>query len=140
MPSNGAPYPNTQHLLRLLNQEEMSDQETRKLVLAAGLSRNEHLQSSASKAILGKSVQHWRYPFNQETPFGEIRVGETFKDRSFFLSQEDLVKHLLAVGQSGSGKTTLFYCLMNQTEKPFWAFDLKQDYRHLAQDIDLLVL
>ncbi|RJX52008.1 ATP-binding protein [Halonotius pteroides] len=29
---------------------------------------------------------------------------------------------------------------MDEVGKPFWAFDLKQDYRHLSQDIDLLVL
>jgi DNA-binding MarR family transcriptional regulator len=51
------------------------------------------------------------------------------------------VKHVLAVGQSGSGKTTLFYNLMSQLPVPFWAFDRKQDYRHLLrQRDDLLVL
>jgi hypothetical protein len=47
------------------------------------------------------------------------------------------MRHFLAVGQSGSGKTTLFYSLMSEISKPFWAFDLKRDYRHLD---DVLVL
>jgi len=118
----------------------LEDEKLRKLVLAAGLSSNEHLQDSASKAVLTKSVQQWRYPFDRQTTFGEIELGETFQERRFFLSQEDLAKHFLAVGQSGSGKTTLFYNLMDEVDKPFWAFDLKQDYRHLVQSLDLLVL
>jgi len=118
----------------------LDDEEIQKLVLAAGLSDNRSLQCSAAKAVVGKSVQHWRYPFDAQTTFGEVSLGETFQKRQFYLSQEDIAKHLLAVGQSGSGKTTLFYGLMEEVDKPFWAFDLKQDYRHLSQDLDLLVL
>jgi hypothetical protein len=132
-------YPES--LLQIVQRSELlDDEEVQKLVLAAGLSGNDHLQGSASKAVLGKSVQHWKYPFDRKTTFGEVRLGNTFRGRRFYLSREDLAKHLLAVGQSGSGKTTLFYSLMSQLEKPFWSFDLKQDYRHLVQDLDLLVL
>ena len=118
----------------------LDDEEIQKLVLAAGLSSNQHLQDSVEKAVLGRSVQHWRYPFNQEDLSGEVELGETFQSRPFLLPRGDLTKHLLAVGQSGSGKTTLFYNLMYEVEKPFWAFDLKQDYRHLIQGLELLVL
>lgn len=128
-------------LLDLAKRNDVLDNpEVRKLVLAAGLSGNESVRSSAAKAVLGKSVQHWRYPFNRQTTFGDVELGESFRGNRFYLSQEDLVKHLLAVGQSGSGKTTLFYSLMGEVEKPFWAFDLKQDYRHLVSEADLLVL
>ena len=52
-----------------------------------------------------------------------------------------MAQHVLAVGQSGVGKTTLFYNVMDQLTVPFWVFDLKQDYRHLMQhDDELLVL
>jgi len=118
----------------------LGDESVRKLVLAAGLSGNEHLQSSAKKAVLGKSVQHWQYPFSSRASFGDVELGETFRGQQYSLSQGDLNKHLLAVGQSGSGKTTLFYSLMDDVEVPFWTFDLKQDYRHLVQDLELLVL
>jgi shikimate kinase len=119
----------------------LDDEEVQKLVLAAGLSSNDHLEDSVSKAILGKSVRHWKSPFKQEAFLGDVELGETFQGRPFHLSQSDLAKHLLAVGQSGSGKTTLLYRLMNEIGKPFWAFDLKQDYRHLVQeDEELLVL
>ena len=118
----------------------LDNPEVRKLVLAAGLSGNESVRSFAAKAVLGKSVQQWRYPFDGQTTFGDIELGKSFKGNRFYFSQEDLAKHLLAVGQSGSGKTTLFYNLMYEVEKPFWAFDLKQDYRHLIQGLELLVL
>ena len=132
---------NGRSLLDLAKRSDvLDDPEVRKLVLAAGLSDNRSLQGSAAKAVLGKSVQHWRYPFNRQTTFGDVELGESFQGNRFYLSQRDLVKHLLAVGQSGSGKTTLFYSLMGEVEKPFWAFDLKQDYRHLVSEMDLLVL
>ena len=118
----------------------LSDQDIRKLVLAAGLSSSRRLQNVASKAVLGKSVQHWQYPFDSTDSSGEIGLGETFQTRPFQLSENDLTKHFLAVGQSGSGKTTLFYNLSEQLEIPVWFFDLKQDYRHLAHENDFLVL
>jgi DNA-binding MarR family transcriptional regulator len=125
----------------LVRQDQiLDDSEIQKLVLTAGLSENEYLQESASKAVLAKSVQHWQNPFETEPAFGEVEVGKTFQHLPFGLSHEELTKHLLAVGQSGSGKTTLFYSLMDEIEKPFWAFDLKQDYRHLIGHMDLLVL
>jgi hypothetical protein len=118
----------------------LDDPGIRKLLLATGLSGSECLENAASKAVLGKSIQHWRYPFDPEKSSGEIALGETFQNRPFHLSQEDLVKHFLTVGQSGSGKTTLFYNLSEQVEVPVWFFDLKQDYRHLAQENEFLVL
>ncbi|MDZ7688620.1 MAG: ATP-binding protein [Halobacteriales archaeon] len=129
-------------LAQVLSQEELlDDPEVRKLVLAAGLTRNEHLRRSVSKAVLSKSVQYREHPFSSRFSFGDIQLGETFQDRPFHLTQKDLNRHLLAVGQSGSGKTTLFYSLMNKLDKPFWTFDLKQDYRHLArQNQNILVL
>jgi hypothetical protein len=118
----------------------LDDENVRKLVLAAGLSDNRSLRGSAAKAVLGRSVQQYRYPFGGYDVYGDIYLGMSFRNRFFHLSEDDLSKHLLAVGQSGSGKTTLFYSLMDEVDKPFWAFDLKQDYRHLVQDLDLLVL
>jgi len=115
----------------------LDDPKIRHLILASSLTENPQIQKSAYKAILGKSLQHWQYPFDSPSISGTTRIGRTFQNHSFRLSQDDLTKHLLAVGQSGSGKTTLFYSLMDELEKPFWAFDLKQDYRHVD---DVLVL
>jgi shikimate kinase len=130
--------PDGKSLLSVAKRNDLlDDPEVRKLVLAAGLSSSDHLQETASKAVLGKSVQHWEYPFEPQTTFGDVELGKSFQNQPFRLQQNDLTKHLLAVGQSGSGKTTLFYSLMDQLNRPFWAFDLKRDYRHVA---DVLVL
>ncbi|WP_245810011.1 ATP-binding protein [Halorubrum vacuolatum] len=118
----------------------MSDEEVRKLVLAAGLSGNDRVQSSVRKAVLSKAVESAEYPFDSVHLSGHVELGETFQGQAFSLSEDDLAKHLLAVGQSGSGKTTLFYNLYSQVGRPSWFFDLKQDYRHLIQRDDLLVL
>jgi len=122
------------------NNNILDEPKVQKLVLAAGLSNNRYLQDSVEKALLTKSVQNWQYPFDSLVAVGDVEIGMTPQDHPFYLSQEELTKHLLAVGQSGSGKTTLFYSLMTGVGVPFWAFDLKQDYRHLAQEMELLVL
>ena len=114
----------------------LDDEEVQKLVLASDLSRSKNLQDTASKVVLSKSVEQYRHPFDSNARYGDIYLGETFQNQRFCLSQEELTKHLLTVGQSGSGKTTLFYSLMQEVDQSFWAFDLKQDYRHLAQDPD----
>ena len=109
----------------------LDDEQVQKLVLASELSSSKVLQDSVSKAVLAKSIQHYRYPFDHQPVFADVQLGSTFRNQPFCLSEEDFTRHLLAVGQSGSGKTTLFYSLMDEIKKPFWAFDLKQDYRHL---------
>jgi DNA-binding PadR family transcriptional regulator len=128
-------------LLNLARQSDVLDNEViRRMILAAGLSGNERIQDSARKVLLGKSVHHWQHPFSSQTSLGTVELGETFRGRSYYLAQKALAKHVLAVGQSGSGKTTLFYNLMDQVSVPFWAFDLKRDYRHLVREGDVLVL
>ncbi|WP_309484941.1 ATP-binding protein [Halorhabdus salina] len=125
-------------LFRLARKEGiLDDPEIRKLILASGLSSTNHLRKSAGKAVFWKSLQHRQYPFDRPSHSGNVRLGVTFRNYPLYLSQDDLTKHFLTVGQSGSGKTTLFYSLMDEIEKPFWAFDLKQDYRHVD---DVLVL
>ena len=124
----------TKRLLDLARQNDvLDDAEVRRLVLAAGVSDSKRLQEVASRAVLGKSVQRWEYPFEHRTSGGDIELGKTYQGQLFQLSEEDLTKHLLAVGQSGSGKTTLFYSLLDGVGEPFWVFDLKRDYRHLLR-------
>jgi hypothetical protein len=129
-------------LLRVAEDSGILDEsEVRKLVLAGELSGNRSVQDDISRLILGKALENRGYPFNIAASVGNTRLGDSFRGRPFFLSEKDLAMHLLAVGQSGAGKTNLFYSLMDRIEKPFWAFDLKQDYRHLAvQSKGLLVI
>jgi hypothetical protein len=118
----------------------LDEEEVRNLVLASTVSQSEALQEAVSKAIAAKAVQHTEYPFDPAHLSGQVDLGETFQGQAFSLPESELSKHLLAVGQSGSGKTTLFYNLYSRVGRPFWFFDLKQDYRHLLNREELLVL
>jgi hypothetical protein len=118
----------------------LDDEEVRRLVLAAGLSGNQRLEESVRRAVLGRSVQRWKYPFDEAESTGSVELGSVFRGGRFRVSQEDLCRHLLAVGQSGSGKTTLFYNLYGEVGVPCWFFDLKQDYRHLVQEEESLLV
>lgn len=135
---------NRESLLEFAKQHDVLDEpEVRRLVAAAGLSQNEALQEVAAKAVLGRALQHFQQPFTAQPRAGDIAVGRTITNQVVRLSQPELTKHLLAVGQSGAGKTTVFYTLLSQLEVPFWSFDLKQDYRHLIHQPEfdgLLVL
>lgn len=47
------------------------------------------------------------------------------------------------VGRSGGGKTTFFYNILDtlhDKDIPFLVFDFKNDYRHVVDDFDLVVL
>lgn len=66
---------------------------------------------------------------------GTIRIGTVKQSEvPFGLNLAEINQHTLVVGRAGSGKTTLLCLIMLQLQKngiPFWAFDFKQDYRHL---------
>ena len=103
--------------LRLSGRESgFVDEDVERLL---GYRAGEDVSSSVELALTAKLLQY------RELPFGSD---------SLEVSGDLLSRHLLVVGQSGSGKTTLLRNLMGEIEKPFWAFDLKQDYRHLSRD------
>jgi len=116
-----------------------------KLLQVAAGTENDHLKHQIRKLVAAKVAQRQIQPFDDDpsldSPQGDqLSLGVTSSGNLFELNSDDLTQHLLAVGQSGAGKTTFFYNVMTQLPVPFWSFDLKQDYRHLAQDDDLLVL
>lgn len=91
--------------------------------------------------------KHQEYPFTESTPDNSytdniIQIGKTLQEGKLYtVKEEDLTKHLLSIGQSGSGKTSTIYNILLQLTTPFWAFDRKQDYRHLINERDdILVL
>ncbi|WP_239639913.1 ATP-binding protein [Haloferax gibbonsii] len=134
-------------LIQLLQNTEFEPEpQLLKLVKAATITENTHLQKQVRKLLEAKIAEYHENPFNTTpssssfSPRDGIALGEC-NGRRATLEEDQLTRHLLAVGQSGSGKTTLFYNLVSQLDKPFWAFDLKQDYRHLLEeDGELLVL
>jgi type IV secretory pathway VirB4 component len=75
---------------------------------------------------------------------GPIRIGKVKgTEASCGLNLPEINQHALVVGRVGSGKTTLLCLMMIQLYLlgiPFWAFDFKQDYRHLLnQGINVYV-
>ncbi|ERG92885.1 MAG: putative ATPase, partial [Haloquadratum walsbyi J07HQW1] len=90
-----------------------------------GCRAGEDFSTGVGLALTAKLLRYREFPFGSGSPG---------------FSEGVLSKHVLVVGQSGSGKTTLLRNLMEGVDVPFWAFDLKQDYRHLSRDGDVLVL
>lgn len=91
--------------------------------------------------------ENHEYPFKSMTPNvsltdNAVLLGKELKTGApVALKEEELVHHLGVFGRTGAGKTTLFQNLMTHLTVPFWAFDRKQDYRHMVQVLpDLLVL
>ena len=139
---------------RLLQQAEQAniddDPEVQDLLDLIDRSPNSKVREKAAKVLRVKINQHRSHPFSQEhlpsVGRSSINVGRGWKGGVVDLPVDSLTKHLLAVGQTGSGKTTLFLNLMAELDDlgiPFWAFDLKQDYRHLVRTDgidDVLVL
>ena len=133
---------NTLSLMDQFSGTELADnEEVQKLLLASAISNSEIIRRDTERILSTKWLSYIHYPFSEKPEFNDLKIGNTFSGGRFSHSTADLTKHLLTVGQSGSGKTTLSYNLMQQLQVPFWSFDLKQDYRHLVQSQDdLLVL
>ena len=136
-----------QTLLRLVTKADLHDDGTvQRLLAAAAGTDNPYLKQQIERLLAAEAVKHQRQPFRGSSPpvapiNQQLSLGVTHTGSSYTIAEDALTQHLLAIGQSGAGKTTLFYNLMDQLTVPYWAFDLKQDYRHLLQhDPDLLVL
>ena len=134
-------------LQRLVREAGLEDDpEAQQLLKAAARTENQHLRQQIKKKLEQKAAEKTQHPFNenppQNSPLNSLYLGQTHnQDKVYTLTEEDLLQHVLASGQTGSGKTTFFYNLMTQLDSPFWAFDRKQDYRHLTNQMDdLLVL
>ncbi|USZ68538.1 DUF87 domain-containing protein [Halorussus salilacus] len=81
------------------------------------------------------------YPY--EVVDGPVGIGTDPDGRRIGLTRDQVNEHLLLVGMTGAGKTTFFYNLMATAvghDVPFLVFDFKNDYRHLVQHQDLLVV
>jgi len=118
----------------------------RRLTYAKQVGNESAVQRTKTRLLI-LIQQYQEYPFTETIPGNSyednvIELGKTLHNNQVYaIKEEDLTKHLLAVGQSGSGKTTSINNILLQLTTPFWAFDRKRDYRHLINERDdILVL
>ncbi|WP_207587101.1 ATP-binding protein [Halomontanus rarus] len=141
-----APAGEIERWLRLADQAgHAGDERVHQLLAVAAATENDRLQRRVQTLLGVLAVQQAAYPFRYERSYPDpennvLDLGVTKTGSQYTLPVDVLPKHLLVAGQSGAGKTTLFYTLMQELSVPWWAFDLKRDYRHLTQSGDTSVL
>lgn len=124
-------------LIDLGEQVGVSDSYVEKLVGLLGATGDKRLAEQIEQTLILSNKRKLSHPLTyrpgKKNPF---TVGKSKHGYWAGLTREELNRNLLAVGETGSGKTVFFYYLMAQLmneEIPFWAFDFKQDYRHLLR-------
>lgn len=135
-------------LARLAREAGIHDDPSIQVLLnSADTTPNERTQKLLERTARKRILRELDYPFQEDTPSvatydPKIYIGETWRQRKpYYLPLNQLTQHLLTIGLTGTGKTTFHYNLVNQLPVPYWVFDLKQDYRHLIQhDEELLIL
>ena len=119
--------PSAAALYRFADQADLLDDPTvHRLVATAAATTSAHLRRRIGTVLTVKATQNHRQPFDDSIPGASpladrLRLGTTITGSAYTLEQDDLTRHLLAVGQSGAGKTTLFYNLMDQLSVLFLA-------------------
>ena len=141
--------PSVSELKRRLEQHGLEDnRKAQKLLTQATNPYLDREQQWRARLALKHFIEERRrYPFQSTVPKNSylddpVLLGTTQKQGKLYtLKEDDLNQHTLFIGQTGSGKSTAFRNIMTQISTPYWAFDRKQDYRHLIQEHDdLLVL
>ena len=93
--------------------------------------------------VPGFSIKHVKsYPINcpgsnqHDVPLGNVcEFNREINNIKFFLSEDDIVKHIFVCGITGSGKTTTVKKLLCSTEKPFLVIEpAKKEYRNILKD------
>ncbi|QIB75389.1 ATP-binding protein [Halogeometricum borinquense] len=131
-----------------------ADHRLREFIRAAGAVQSRSVARITEQAITSRIAQFRGNPFDDSGPetaaasteqpwMHEVELGVVPTGGRFTLPVDELTKHAKLLGQSGMGKTTAIYQLaleLDRLDIPWWAFDLKRDYRHLADRMDVLVL
>jgi uncharacterized protein (DUF2249 family) len=142
--SGETPHPHeVDRLQTLMERVGESDERIEKLVTVAALDAETYadlrdLYERKAAQIITKDVF---YPY--ESVDGAFGIGTDPDGTRIGLTREQVNEHLLLVGMTGAGKTTFFYNLMATAadhDVPFMVFDFKNDYRHLVQHQDVLVV
>jgi len=99
---------------------------------------------------LGQSsiVTEPEFDIKPEKSQGDIFIGEQIKNRRaitpFYLTSEDLCRHIVILGTSGSGKTRLARGIVEEVLKKYrtniWILDFHGEYIDLALKNDFLVI
>lgn len=135
-------------LFRFAQENELLDHPRMEelLSLAAVAVSERQKQEIMQEAVL-LARENRKYPFTDNAPKvslldNAVILGKTLKKGiPVAIREEELVLHTGFYGRTGAGKTTSFRNMMAQLSVPYWAFDRKQDYRHMALvDQELLVL
>ncbi|GAB4327497.1 MAG: hypothetical protein Kow0069_34370 [Promethearchaeota archaeon] len=98
------------------------------------------LPSQGSVVQRGIALPRLNSPPNEVTQAGDLYLGHIGEDstvpRQFFLSVEDLKRHVFVCGLTGTGKTFLVFSLIVELERvlphvPVLLFDFKGEYSYL---------
>ncbi len=129
-------------LIRLADQADLlHDDRVQQLLQVAASTSSTGVRRRIKQALEVKAAYRQRHPFEDTVSVEPIRLGTNRTGGYVGIHEDDLSKHMLVTGQTGSGKTTLFYNVMDQISVPWWAFDLKKDYRHfVTEDTSVVVL
>lgn len=122
----------------------VDDDELEKVMKAAALSRERYdeLREMYQKKKLREQPVEQPYPPYPDYR-GTIPIGTDPDGRPVAVTRCHVNEHVLVVGRTGAGKTTFFQHLMglfNDRGVPFLAFDFKNDYRAVADALDLVVV
>ena len=116
------------------------------MAMTAALTGDPHFQQMfAERAMLVKAANMFDpYDFTNPSeaelgllldPWMQIILGRVLHtSNALTISLDDFLKHFLLLGRTGSGKTNFLYSLICQLAArgvAVWAFDRKQDFRHL---------
>jgi hypothetical protein len=98
---------------------------------------------------IDKSLIELEVPSYKASQDGSIKIGRILKRNSkkynFFLSINDLAKHVFICGSTGTGKSNFMQNILinitNQLKKPFFLVEFKGEYHFLQENIkDLIIL
>lgn len=131
-----------ERLVRLIQEAGLEgDRRAEALLKISQAAGNRYAREQAAKALRMLAAQEVSDPFPDRVhgPGTGVVLGYTPGGDAFTVSREELSQHLAVFGRSGAGKTTLIYQVLDQVGVPWWSFDLKQDYRHLLRETDLVV-
>lgn len=130
-------------LRELMERVDEPDEKIEKVLKAAAANPDsfEQMMEMYSLKAAQVATRDPFYPYEELR--GEFNIGRDPEGLPLGITRGQLNEHLLLVGMTGRGKTTFFYNFMDRLadgDLPYMVFDFKDDYRHLIDEHDLLVI